>query len=358
MKVVLLAPATSVHTVRWANGLAERGVSVYLLSCHMASNNFHENVTLHILKNKAPLGYLTAVMEVRKLLASIKPDIVNAHYATGYGFLARITGYKPLMLSVWGSDVYDFPEKSFFHRCILKGNLKSATSIGSTSHCMVKKVQETYTHPHIYVTPFGVDEVQFSARVNRQNNKIVIGTVKTLKHKYGIDILLRAFAMVFFKLGRPDNVELMICGGGEELSQLQVLASQLEITGNVTFVGQIEYQYVPQYLNSFDIYIALSRFDSESFGVAVVEANACEKPVIVSDADGPAEVTIDGVTGFVVPKGNVEQAAEKLTLLIKDKELRLKMGAAGRAHVLENYTWDKSLNIMIEAYKHTINLKG
>ena len=59
---------------------------------------------------------------------------------------------------------------------------------------------------------------------------------------------------------------------------------------------------VPQELARLDIYVALSRMDSESFGVAIIEAGVAGRPVVVSDAGGLPEVTIDGVTGLVVPR--------------------------------------------------------
>jgi hypothetical protein len=130
------------------------------------------------IKNKAPLGYITAVFEVRKLLALIKPDIINAHYATGYIFLARLIGYKPLMLSVLGSHIYDFPGKFFFHRAFLKGNLKLATSIGSTSNSMAKKCKRLI-YIRRYIAPL-LEWIIFSfssTEIREDDNKIVVGTV-------------------------------------------------------------------------------------------------------------------------------------------------------------------------------------
>ncbi|MBE0472061.1 MAG: glycosyltransferase family 4 protein, partial [Methyloprofundus sp.] len=110
MKILLLAGANCIHTARWANGLVSRGLEVHLVSAHENAHELDSRVNLHILKNKAPFGYFTAVFEVRKLIKQIQLGLVNAHYAKGYGLLARLVGFKPTLLSVWGSDVYDFPE--------------------------------------------------------------------------------------------------------------------------------------------------------------------------------------------------------------------------------------------------------
>ncbi|MBE0471798.1 MAG: glycosyltransferase [Methyloprofundus sp.] len=357
MKILLLAGANCIHTARWANGLVARGIEVHLVSAHKNMHELDARVNLHILKNKAPLGYFAAVFAVRKLINKIQPGLVNAHYATGYGLLARLVGFKPTLLSVWGSDVYDFPEKSFLHRWLLKGNLKSATAIASTSHCMARKTAETFLHKKVFITPFGIDETIFSPSNKPESlqDQIVLGTVKTLKSKYGIDVLIQAFAQAWKTLGSPANLKLEISGGGPDLALLQNLAQDLGVLKQVLFHGQVHHQDVPKMLNRLDIYCAFSRLDSESFGVAILEASSCEKPVIVSDADGPAEVTLDCVTGLVVPKEDIDASAKAMIKLIQDKTLRKKMGQAGRKHVLEHYTWDKSVDLMIEAYKETVS---
>lgn len=335
--------------------MVSRGIDVHLVSAHGSPLELDSRVNLHILKNNAPLGYFSAVFEVRNLIKQIQPGLVNAHYATGYGLLARLVGFKPTLLSVWGSDVYDFPEKSFLHRWLLRGNLKSATAIASTSHCMARKTVETFQHKNVFITPFGIDETIFSPCTKSEvlQNQIVLGTVKTLKHGYGIDVLIKAFAQAWKTLGYPENLKLEISGGGTDLDELQNLAQDVGISKQVLFHGQVNHQDVTKMLNRLDIYCAFSRF--ESFGVAILEASSCVKPVIVSDADGPAEVTLDGTTGLVVPKEDIDASAKAMIKLIQDETLRKKMGKAGRQHVLEHYTWEKSLDLMIAAYKETIN---
>jgi len=354
MKIVLLAGANSIHTVRWANGLASRGIDVYLISAHDIAHMLDGRVYAHILKKKAPFGYVTAVLEVRRLLKKIKPELLNAHYATGYGLLARLVGFKPTMLSVWGSDVYDFPEKSFFHRSILKSNLKFATTIASTSNCMALKTSDTFRHQRLFITPFGIDETIFSPGNKPKDirDKIVLGTVKTLKPLYGVDLLIRAFSNTWKTLGSPEFLRLEISGGGPDLAVLKSLAEDLGVARQVFFYGEVVHADVVKMINRMDIYCAFSR--QESFGVAILEASACEKPVIVSDADGLAEVTLDGITGLVVPNEDVGACVSAMTKLINDEQLRRRLGLSGRKHVLKNYTWNRSLDLMITAYEKTI----
>src|SRR5690606_18282706 len=171
-----------------------------------------------------------------------------------------------------------------------------------------------------------------------------------------IDILLEAFSILRTMLQRekPDiaqRLRLLIVGGGPQETQLKKMASELGISEQTEFRGRIPHSLVPQSLRELDIYVALSVRDSESFGVAIVEASACGLPVVVSDADGPREVVVDGKTGFVVPKKDPNAAAAALRRLVLDAELRRRMGAAGRKHVLANYTWEQCVDTMISAYR-------
>ena len=108
---------------------------------------------------------------------------------------------------------------------------------------------------------------------------------------------------------------------------------------------------VPDFLRSFDIYAAPSRLDSESFGVAILEASACGVSVIVSDAGGLPEVVADGVTGLIVPRDDPEALARALERLALDPELRARMGRAGRERVEQLYSWPKCVDRMVDIFR-------
>jgi len=258
---------------------------------------------------------------------------------------------------VWGNDVYEFPLRSAWHKKFLRRNLHEATQLASTSHAMARVTEQTTTERHIHITPFGIDEQQFAPLETlpvKSTDTLVVGTVKTLKPKYGIDTLIRAFAEVVKQWQGSQRLKLVIAGGGPQLAELQALAKQLEVIDAIEFTGQVAHAEVPRILNQLDVYVALSRYDSESFGVAILEASACELPVVVTDTDGPAEVTEQDRTGLIVPRENPEAAAQAILTLLNTPELRQKMGKQGREHVLKHYTWQHSVDIMLDAYEQTI----
>ena len=355
MKVAIVSAASSIHTVRWVNGLAQRGLNIHLISAHDPAHDLDHRVCWHRLHWDPPLAYVTSARELTAILREVAPDLVNVHYASGYGLLARLSGFQPTLLSVWGMDVYDFPQTSFLHRYLLGGNLAAATAIASTSHCMARRVTALYPQARVFITPFGVDEQLFvPGRADRPDGAIVIGTVKTLARKYGIDTLIEAFSLAAKRLATDTKILLEITGAGPDEGVLRQQVQRLGIESMVTFHGSVPYAKVPQMLQRLDVFAALSRDDSESFGVAAIEAAACEKAIVVSDAEGLAEVTQHMQTGWVVPKDDAGAAADALVALIRDGALRQSLGRAARVHVLKHYSWTRSLDLMVEAYEAVV----
>lgn len=353
MKIAFLAGYSSIHIVKWVNEMAKRGHEIHLITMHSGKEELQQNIIVHKLPFKPTLGYYLNIWHLKRLLQQIKPDLLNTHYASGYGTLGRLSGFHPNLLSVWGSDVFDFPYESKMKMKIIQKNLRNADYIASTSKIMKQQTENIYKPQNeITVTPFGVDCEQFKPmKLKKDSNCIGIGTVKKMASKYGISTLIEAFAIV--KNQFKENIKLNLVGGGPEEGELKRLAQRLNIGQYVNFVGPVPHHTVPEYLNSFDIYVALS--DSESFGVAIVEASACGVPVVVSDAGGLPEVVIDEETGYIVPRNNPEEAAIKLLKLLNDQQLREEMGKTGRRFVLDNYEWGENADRMEKLYRKVVN---
>jgi glycosyltransferase involved in cell wall biosynthesis len=367
MKILLLSDINSTHTIKWAKSLAEKNIDIYLYGFNPLSGNWYSNYkniqisSLNIaqsVSNKGnifqKLNYLKSISNLKKIVKNFKPDIVHAHYASSYGLLGNLLNFHPFMISVWGSDVYDFPNLSFFHKKIVKLNFKKADKILSTSHVMAFQTKK-FTNKEIEVTPFGIDLEKFKKiDVPRPYNKndIVIGTIKTLEKIYGIEYLIQAFHLLVKKLPQMP-LRLLIVGGGSQEKELKQLAQSLEISDMVTFTGKIAYQDIVNYHNIIDIFVALSI--NESFGVAIIEAGACEKPVVVSNVGGLPEVVDNNKTGFIVESKNPIQAAEAIEKLILNSELRLTMGKSARNRVNELFNWENNITQMIEIYSNILS---
>jgi len=359
-RVALLGPANSIHLQRWAGALSSRGHEVRVISQHRCDPaRLPDAVAPVWLPHEGPLGYFTNAGPLRRELRRSRPDLLNVHYASGYGTTAMLAGFRPTLLSVWGSDVYDFPFENAFKGWLLRRNLRAADAVASTSHAMARQVRLlTPERGEVLVTPFGVDTSRFAPdRTLRQIGVLTLGIVKSLAPKYGVDLLLRAFAGLLADAqvrAEAPACRLLIVGDGPQRAALEALAAELGVAALTEFAGAVAHADVPRWLNRLDIYAAPSRLDSESFGVAVLEASACGLPVVVSDAGGLPEVVRDGETGWVVPRDDVPALQRALKRLVLDATLRDDLGRRGRARVERKYEWSHCVNLMEQAYERTL----
>ena len=361
MKIIFLGEATSIHTIRWVNSLSEKGIEVILVSLKGEVDiigKINDNVKVIYLPFGTKIGYYLNVFALKKIISKEKPDLINAHYASGYGTLGRLSGFNKKLLNVWGSDVYDFPNESKLKKRIIEKNLKNYTAIASTSYCMAEETKKYLKNKskEIFITPFGVDTEKFkNLNIEKKENEITIGIVKTLTEKYGIEYLIKAIKELenILDIENYKKIRLLIYGKGELKNKLEDLTKELQIEDKVIFKGYISNEDIPKVLNEMDIFVVPSI--NESFGVAAVEAMACEIPVIASSVGGLKEVIIDKETGYLVPKKDYKEIAKYLKKLILDKNLRIYLGKNGRKRVLENYDWNSNVNYMIKIYKEIIN---
>lgn len=369
MKVLFLSAAKSVHTVRWVNALVERNIDILLVYNRGHEENadiIDRRVKTYCLKYSGVLGYYMNANELRKIYREFDPDLVNVHYASGYGTLARISGIGPVLLSVWGSDVYDFPNGNVVKKLILKRNVRYADVLASTSNCMATQLRKIMCDKNlsIYITPFGVDTDSFSPEKwpsKQDDQEIVIANIKMLEPKYGIRQMVLAVGLMVndaeFAKKCKKKVLLKVYGDGSQKEELKKLVKDQNLENTVIFCGKIPNNRVPEKLKESDIFCAFSQMDSESFGVAVVEAMAMELPVVVSDVDGFKEVVSNAETGYIVDRYDIVACKSALEQLALDSEKRKRMGVAGRKRVMELYCWEKNVDTMVALYRKIQKLR-
>lgn len=343
-KILFLAPASNYHTKKWCAFFFERGYEVHVASL---TKDVLPNVYVHYLmsSNKSDeddlkkIGYIFTVFKINKLYKKLNPDIVSVHYATSYGFLAALSRISKYSLSVWGTDVYAFPQKSIIHKLLVKYSLKKATILLSTSKAMANECKH-YTNRDFYITPFGVNMDLFSPtkRERQPDNRYIISTMKSLSPEYGIDVLLRALREL---LNNYPQIELYtyIAGEGPSAESLKDLSRQLKLEKNIEWLGLVPQSVVIDKLVNSDVAVIPSY--RESFGVSAVEAQACGIPVIISNVDGLKEATSPEESSLVFEAGNHKKLSEALALLYFDEQRRNNMGFFARKYVIERFDYTK-----------------
>ena len=352
-KVLILSDINSIHTQKWIISLMY-DYQILLFSIDPINELtkdiklIQEQVEIKTSKQKLSgvknkLLFISLFFELIKIKKSFNPHIIHSHYATSYGLLGRMLFFKNFYLSVWGSDIFDFPLKSVFHKWIMIFILKGADKIFSTSHVMAKEIN-IYTPKKVIIVPFGIDFKLFKPQEKKSNKNFVLGTVKSLEDVYGIDRLIDVFNIVQKSI---NNCSCVIYGSGTKEKVLKEKVSSLGLDSKVFFKGKIGNQDVSKALSDMDIFCAFSR--SESFGVAVLEASSCGVPVVVTNVGGLPEVVLNNETGFVC-NYNEKEISDKIIQLYHDKDLMLSLGENGARFVKSNFDWDKNVDLMKKHY--------
>ena len=369
MKILLLSDANSSHTMKWALSLNKQGVNILLFSLFKPNQevqekydkfgittvdaNLQSKITELRHPNLSKLNYIFSLKLLIKTISSFKPGILHAHYASSYGVLGYLSKFSPFILSVWGSDIYDFPNKNIINKWILKRVLKSADKICSTSKAMGNIISQEYGISKIEIIPFGVDSDIFIPAIKSVDN-FIVGTIKSIEKHNGIACLLDAVKIIVDDYKIKD-IHFLIVGDGTQLEEMKIKASELSLNKFVNFTGYISPESVIEYYQKMSIFIAVST--RESFGVSILEAASCQIPAITSDVGGLPEVNKHNETGIVIPSESPEALAEAIKNLYNDTNLRIDMGKNARQRVIQEFNWGINLKKMISIYSQMINNK-
>jgi phosphatidylinositol alpha-1,6-mannosyltransferase len=180
----------------------------------------------------------------------------------------------------------------------------------------------------------GVDLPRFKKQVDVQSvkkkyeGKKILLTVGGLWGRKGQDFVIRALPEILKK--HPDTVYCIV-GKGSTLEDLTKLAEELGVRDSVDFAGPKSGDELVAYFKACDIYVHTPRITGlkfEGFGIVYIEAGACGKPSVATDAGGIRDAVVDGETGLVVPADDVSGIANAVSTLLSDDSLRERMGKA------------------------------
>ncbi len=230
----------------------------------------------------------------------------------------------------------------------------------SCSHYNAETVQEHYGILPVVVNN-GIDVELFAPRPLRPelraqfapNGESVLMFVGRLVRWKGPQYLIEALPLLNTKGLRARAV---IAGEGTYRPDLEALAARLGVSEQVLFLGNVPNGELPDYYAAADIIVGTS-FANETFGIALCEAAACERPIVASAFGGFKEVVQDGETGLLYRPQDAADLAAKVEVLLRDPALRRQMGQAGRTFVLANYTWECVAERVYNQYCKLLNLE-
>ncbi len=362
MRLCYLAP-TGVHTRRWLRYFAEAGHDIHLVTSETSPCRDLNGVRLHVLKRFGPQGraanYLLNALPLmrrfRRLIREIEPDIVHAHYIMDISLLGAASGFHPFITTAWGSDVLIEPEKSRISRLIAGYVLKRADLVTCDTEHMLGPLINLGARPDgIEIIKFAVDIDKFkpapkNARLTKELGADGSPTVISLRHLeplYDIETLISSVPLVLKSI---PGTKFVILGKGSQEGKLRLLAESLGVAGSVRFAGQVPADDIPAYLTSADICVSTALSDAGPGGI--IEAMACQLPVITTDFGDNRKWVEDGANGYIIPPHDHHALAAKIVHLIENPDTGRLFGRANRRIIAERNNWGTEMGKMERLYE-------
>ena len=304
-----------------------------------------DNLTIHYLSSpKLPRLITSLSIDQYKLIKKIKevnPDIVHAQgTAPMTGFTTTLLRTKyPVLLTVHGivqeeAKTWQGPIgllKGIIYGLMEKYTLHRIKNIIVVSPYVKEKIKPLCKDSKIQVIPVGINEDFFNVPDNEKENRLLF--VGGIEPRKGLLHLLNAVKLI---RGTIHNIDLHIVGRIRKKRYFNTLSKYIRdnnLDDNVKFLGFLTNEEVKREYSECSIFVLPSK--EESLGLVLVEVMATEKPIVASKIGGIPYVVDNNETGFLVNYGNSEQLAEKIILLLKDEDLRRKMGVKGKKKAKE-----------------------
>jgi L-malate glycosyltransferase len=347
--------------------LAERGHTVHFISSALPTRltELNERVRFHEVEMMSyPLFEhqpydLALATKMAAVAENEKLDLLHVHYAIPHsisGILARESIKKnrrlPVITTLHGTDITLVgADRSYLP--ITKYALEQSDGVTAISQYLKQATVEHFGFDRIEVIPNFVCPDEYKPKIDcdlrefltPDGSPVLVHVSNFRPVKRPVDCV-----EIFARVLQQTKARLVMVGDGSERTNCLHRARLLGVADECIFVGK--QPNIVDYLCASDILLLPS--EQESFGLAALEAMACELPVIASHVGGLPEVVTDGETGLLSPVGDLEKMSDDAVRLLTDKKLRRQMGRAARASAIERYSTHKIIPQYIEFYERIL----
>ena len=346
-KILFLGESYRADAITWMNGLKEFG-DFDIITWELKTSN--SGIFNRI---KRIFEFSLAFFKIKKIIQRQKPDMVIAERTTSYGFLAALSGVKPIAIAQQGrTDLW--PEKSIslpLKKLIQHYAFKKADLIHAWGPVMTISMLEANVDMNkVLVLPKGINLIQFGAENNDNPEKICAIVTRSLSPEYRHDIILRSFAILNQK---GIDFALTIVGEGKQLFELKDLAKELGIENQVNFTGRILNNALPKLLQESNIYISMPI--TEGVSASLFEAMATNCYPIVSDIAGNQSWIEHRKNGQLVPVDDYKMLAEELIWAFENSEHREQAVSNNRRFIEKNVDYSINMKIIADRYHELID---
>jgi len=351
-----------VHALKLAERLGKTGADITLYSLARADDS--EGTNGYFREVAVPHRIFTyewspdLVTRLERMIASysdglpLDADIYHAQDCVGGTALGRMKAKglikSPIFRTIHHVD--DFAEPTLFE--FEKKAIALADHRFVVSRHWQKALMDEYGYDST-ISYNGLDIDEFSRLPERKGGDPTILFVGGLEPRKGLEYLLHAMEYVIDAVPSARLIAVGKTGfrGTDEWGWFSKLADRLDISAHMTFTESVDQQTLLGFYSECDLLVLPSK--TEGWGLALMEAMACGKPVVASRAGGIPELVRDGTDGILVRPGDVRGLADSIIELLTDPDLRTRMGSEGRRRVLE-FSWDETAKVVLKEYESAL----
>jgi glycosyltransferase involved in cell wall biosynthesis len=371
VRLAFLSIGRHIHTERWIRWFVERGHETHLLTVQPGPLPGVEVHDIRASLGPKPLRYAFSLLEVKRLLRHLQPDLLNTHFLTGYGYWGRFSGFHPNLLTVWGDDVYVTPHENRLKRWLAAQALRGCDALTGDSADILQAAVQLGANPRrAYRVLWGVDLKRFipsassdaaiaAAAVWRRERGISKDEILYFSPRsftqpyYNIDVVIAAAARV---QAREPRARFLFSGYEGDPEPFWERARQAGIAATARFLGRIPHAEFATALQACDVFISVPSVDATA--VSLLEAMACGCAIIVSTLPSALEWITPDLSGLAVPARNVDALAAAMLRLAAAPAARTSLGAAARVVALEHAGFDHNMEIVDALLRRLITGRG
>ena len=353
MKLIFIASANSIHSLRWIKFFNnKKNRSIYWIS--LQEPNHETNDEFNEIRENLNIYFLFKInhfFEIIKLLISSEKSIIHIHYLGWHSLLILFINSKSkIILTPWGSDILKINNK--FKKLWIRYSIKKASYIICDSTRLKNKMIELGANQNkISINMFGVDTDLYKKRRGIFNKReIIIGSNRKFETVYDLITLLYAAKNL---LKKTKNVKFLLAGDGSLRNELKKFIKRNNLESRIKFLGLLNKNEMISFYNSIDIYISTSLSDG-GLSSSIAEAMSFERIVIVANNSDNEKWIKNEINGFMFENSNYYQLFKILQKIIKKREDYIDLPQEARKNIIKNYSYKNQMNKVNSIYNEII----
>ena len=349
MKIIFIASAASIHSIKWINFFVNSQNEIYLITT--TKPNHETKIEIEKIKNKINILVLDNLKNFFKILIFlIKGDysLVHIHYLGWHSLLSILINLNSkLIVTPWGSDILKKRNflKNIWLRILFK---KSDFMICDSERLVNESIKLGIKKSKTMITMFGVDTNLYkkSRDIFANNKYYYVGSNRKLEDVYDVKTFIKAAKLI---CQNRDDIFFYIAGNGSLEKNYRKEIEEINMKDKIKFLGLLNKSQMIDFYNSIDIYVSTSLSDG-GLAASIAEAMSFERLIIASNNSDNKIWIKNNNNGYLFESGDYKNLSDKIIFAIENKKNSITISKSSRDLIMKNYSYEKEMKKVKEKY--------